>query len=75
MKELIAPSRPKVAERVCEMRNLLSVAAVDGGALERDLQVGERRVDVVVFVEHLVWLRDVRLKPHLQLKWKMSNRF
>ena len=47
------------------MWDLVSVAAVDGRALERDLQVGESRVDVVVLVEQVVGLRDVGLKPHL----------
>ncbi len=54
-------------EVVRELRDVRDVGAVEGGALERDLEVVQRRVHVVVLVEQLVRLRNVRLQANLQL--------
>ncbi len=47
------------------MRHLRPVLAVDRGALEGDLEVGERRVHVVVLVVKLMRLRHVVLESDL----------
>ena len=59
---------PEVAEGFGELRDVRDAVAVLEGALEGDLEVVERRVDVVVLVEELVGLRDVVLESDLELK-------
>ena len=66
---LILPEESQVVRQMWDLRHVVSPVS---RSLECELEVGESRVHIVVFVEDLAWLRDVGLEAGLKLEKLMK---